>query len=184
MRHLAIGIRRSVIGLLLVALAGCGCGGGDGERGGAPPMYDLTGVWKPAEPVECTGALDAGDPGVVALYANQLDEFLDQYEVFLLDLTGFQVTQDGNDLTLLNLDTGREHKGTIDGDTVRYEYSFDGEFELAGTSFGYQGHAEVDGTILSTDQGMVIEMLDAVVTVLGSTVDASLTCHYDARRIE
>lgn len=182
MRHLAIGIRRSLIGLLLVALAGCG--GGDGERRSVPPMYDLTGVWKPAQPVACTGALDAGDPGLLALYADQLDDFLDQYEMFLLELTGFQVTQDGNDLTLLNLDTGREHKGTIDGDKVRYEYSFDGEFELAGASFGYQGHAEVDGTILSTNRGMVIEMLDAVVTVLGSTVDASLTCNYDARRIE
>ena len=142
------------------------------DVGGVPPMYDLTGVWKPPEPVACSGALDAGYAGAVALYAAQLDEFLDQYEMFLLELT------------LVNLDAGRAHKRTVDGDTVRYEYSFDGEFELAGTSFGYQGHAEVDGTILSTNRGMVIEMLDAVVTVLGSTVDASLTCHYDARRIE
>ena len=174
-------MRYLIIGLLLVALAGCG-GGGDGRS--VPPMYDLTGVWKPAEPLECTGALDSADPAVAPLYATHLEEFLAQYETFLLEHPGFRITQDGADLTLLNLDTGNEHSGTIEGDAVRYEYTFDGEVELGGLLFVYQGHAEVDGTILSTDRGAVIEMLDAGVTVFGTSVDALLTCSYDAFRIE
>ena len=177
-------MRHLIIGILLIAVAGCGGsdGGSGGESGGAAPMYDLTGVWKPAEPVACDGELDPGNPALAQLYAAQLDEFLDQHESFLLDLSGFEITQDGSDLTLVNLDSGNVHEGTLEGDRVRYTYGFDGEVELGGLLFGYQGHAEVDGTILSTDRGMVMEMLDAVVTVLGSTVDAELTCSYDARR--
>jgi len=147
-------------------------------------MYDLTGVWRAAAPVECSGTLDAVDAGALALYADQLDDYLEQYEMLLLQMAGLRITQDGNDLTLLDLDTGREHRGTIEGDQVRYAYSLDGELELAGLSFGYEGHAEVDGTVLSADRGMVMEMLDLVVTAFGGTVDAFIECDYDARRVE
>ena len=175
MRYLAIGV-------VLVFLAGCG--GGDGN-GAGEPMFNVSGTWH-AEDAACT--LVSAPQALLDQYAALLPQIERQFETYVEELPGLQIEQDGNDLTLTNLATGHAYEGTIEGDMIRYAYDLvPGELTLGDLPpFGYRGQSEVEGTVLSTDRGMAIEMLDLMVTAFEGAVNApvEIDCDYDARKDE
>ena len=88
--------------VILLNLALLGCGGDSGDSA-VRPEYDLTGLWRAADPVECnSGGLTRQE--------------LDALETELLDGSTSEVIQTGNSLEITDLQTGQRVFGTISGD--------------------------------------------------------------------
>ncbi|MDE0206634.1 MAG: hypothetical protein OXP66_11470 [Candidatus Tectomicrobia bacterium] len=143
---------------LVVLLAGCGS---DRDSPEAPGL-DLTGRWVTTEIACETSSYDL--PAAAAAGMNR------EIEQDALASPGVDIEQDGSDLVITDPETGRQSDGTIEGDTVRYVETEEGEF--AGVTGGYESTAQ--GTVVDADtiEGTVDiewEFTDRGLTVQGET---------------
>ena len=93
-----------IAGWIAAVLALAGCEGEDDSL--APPKYDLTGIWDMTSPVDCDGSF---------LTESQWNQVEREMEV-----SSARVTQTGNTLEIVWLDSGDQITGTISDDQIRY----------------------------------------------------------------
>ena len=137
-----------------LALAGCGGGGDPAE----PPKYDLTGIWDMASPVDCGGTYLTEDQW------NDVERDI--------EATSARVTQTGNTLEIVWLDTGQQITGTLSDDQIHY--GEDTTFDFLGLDCS----EETDGTTLSAD----LVTWTTTIQCSGPGVRVSATCAGDMRR--
>ena len=159
--------------LLVFVLAGCGGGGGEGGRDEplAAPQYDLTGLWRTVDPIDC--AILSAD-----LFPNEIAALKSLLESALLDSLGSRVIQTGNDLEIVSLASGLRLDATISGNQIRYAYSEErtlGEFDV--DIFG-----EAEGTVLSANRIAVTEDATLTLEARGQRVSVGILCTSHAVR--
>lgn len=148
-------------------MAGCS---GDSDRPDRldPPGVDLTGVWRPTEPVWCDVSGSGLPASEAALIAAQTEETLPAEP-------GIRVVQTGNDLDIVSIADGDRRSGTIRGDRFWYAYSS----ERDGVAF----HGDVFGIVLNEDHMAVINKGGLTIPGAdGVPVDVGLNCTYHAMR--
>ena len=159
--------------LSVFILAGCGGGGegGEGERPPAPPEYDLTGVWDVVVPVDCT--IVSAD-----LFANEAAQLEYLLESELLNDLGARISQMGNDLELVSIESGIRIDGTISGDQIQTTYS---EQRMLG---GYEIdiYGEGEGTVLNADRIAFTEEGNITFELDGEMATIGVVCSYHAVR--
>ena len=165
--------RLIVVVVFVSLLAGCGGGGGDGESGRPPesPEYDLTGVWNFALPSDCT-ILSAD------LFPNEAAQFELLLESELANSLGSRISQMGNDLEIVSIESGVRIDGTISGDLIRTTYS---EQRMLG---GYQIdiYGEGEGTVLNANRIAFTEEGNITVELDGEMATIGAVCSYHAVR--
>lgn len=169
-------LSRSTHLMVFVALA-CilfGCkGGGSGGDTLDLPQYDLTGHWRIVDPVSCE-AISGDVPEFM------LDALASDMEMTLLDdELGARISQVGNDLQSVDIETGRRVDGTISGNQIRAAYS--DQIALGGFQIDVYGEAE--GTALSADLVALTDESTLTFAAEGEQVTIGLLCSYHSRRV-
>ena len=159
--------------LVFVSLALYGCTGGGGDTLD-PPLFDLTGHWRITEPVSCEASSGGEVPEFMlsALAADMREALLD-------DPLGARISQTGNDLESVDLETGRHVDGTISGNQIRAAYSD----KLALGGFQIDVFGEAEGTALNADLVALTDEATLTFAIEGEQVSIGLLCSYHSRRI-